>query len=815
MTVIGVIEKNESTALEQYLVLKKNKFAKSSGTELGDLEVANLKTDLERLSNRINSFLSDSSEVRDSHLILGKVQSGKTAHMLGVVAGLVNSPCSLVVLVSGVTGQLTRQTQKRLTEDIGGLPKRPIHVLEVPTAGDLSKVNSTFIKDLMEKVDRRIRSTAGNKKGVANLPVLAMLENVHRVEALRQIIDSLFSKYGQKLNIVIIDDEADQASPNALASQGDESTIYGLLKVIRESGVRNCLLSYTATPQAVLLASRTGALKPRHCSVLSVGQQYFGIKSVTSDRFANRLIELSDVPSPNQVNAPDSLRSAFLDFLIIGCIRRLAPDHFFGCDEEINRVGHNSFPQSLSVQMLIHPSGRQKDHAKYHQWIKKIKDEIEESLGARVDDPDPQFINDELQPAYERVLKRSLAYNTVFPALIPTDWIMEITNILVGSTGLVVVNSDSNKPTDGVYMPDNDSDWERNDQWVLIGGDILGRGVTMPNLVSTYFLRAPKSTNYDTLSQQMRFCGYRSRYQDFVYVYAPKPIISRFKEAEIIDRVLFNYASNWDKKNIDLSRNPPEVVFAQRGRSSLAPTRPNVLDRNIIDTQLRDFVFIPERILYPEILQTNSNIVKRFRDGHVKAFSTGTNWEVYLQVSDSDIEKIFDWQCNGSRDLSQKAAALIAFDKELEEAGLGDLPRVVAIRNGDLFSKILASDSAGTFFSEEMMSNVAYRSLLASSRRMLTSNGALGEWKNMFNRSTDSVPNWILNGEIGYEGDPQRRLRDKEITPQLGNCVIFAIEPVYVYSAPKPDGGEVIGLGVQLAIMAPKDFALITWKARE
>jgi hypothetical protein len=815
MTVIGVIEKNQSTALEQYLALKKSKFAKSSGTELGDLEIANLESDLNRLSLRINSFLSDSSETRDSHLILGKVQSGKTAHMLGVVAGLVDSECSLVVLVSGVTGQLSRQTQNRLTDDIEKLPGRQIHVLKVPTAGDLSKSKSTFIKDLKLKVDRRIRSVAGSKKGVGNLPVLAMLESVKRVEALQQIIESLFVEYGQQLNLVIIDDEADQASPNGLANQGDESTIYGLLKVIRDSGVRNCLLSYTATPQAVLLASRTGALRPRHCSVLSVGKQYFGIKSVTSKRSAERLIELSDVPSQNQELWPGSLRSAFLDFLIIGCIRRLAPDQFFSCDDEINRVGHNSFPQSQSVQMLIHPSGRQKDHTKYHQWIKSIKDEIEESLGARVDEPDQQFIEEELQPAYERVIKRSKRNSEVFPELIPVDWITEITNILVGSTAIVVVNADQDKPTDGVYMPDKDDDWERKDQWVLIGGDILGRGVTMPNLVSTYFLRAPKSTNYDTLSQQMRFCGYRSRYQDFVFVYAPKPIISRFKEAEIIDRVLFNYASSWDENNVDLIRSPPEVVFAQRGSSSLSPTRPNVLDSNIISAPLHDFVFMPERILYPETLRTNSEIAKHFLERHSRNFTTGTDWDVYSEVSDLEIEKIFEWQCQGPKDAAKRSAARIAFHDELEEAGLGDLPKVVAVKNGQLVKQIPTCETADALFHEESMRGISYRSLLTTSRNLVESTTALSEWKRTYSQQTGSVPNWILNGEIGYEGDPQRRLRDKEITPKMGSCVIFAIEPVYVYSAPKDKGGEVIGLGMQLAIMAPKDFALITWKARQ
>ena len=811
MTPIAQCQRNESTTLELYLSFKEQKFKDLSGPVLGGSDIESLKSDLERLSLRINSFLSTGSETQDSHLILGKVQSGKTAHMLGVVAGLVDSSCSLVVLLSGVTGQLNRQTKKRLEEDIVQLPDHRIDVHSVPTSGDLTKSSSAFLEDIKLKVERRMKTDPGSSK-VANLPVLAILESSHRVKALRQIIDALYEDYKEKLTVVIIDDEADQASPNAKAKKGGESKIYGLLKEIRESGVRNCLLSYTATPQAVLLASRKGALRPRRCSVLSTGKQYFGIESVTSERFAERLIELSDVPTEDQKEAPGSLRDAFLDFLIVGCIRRLEPELFFGCDERIDGI---EVTQSSGVQMFIHPSKLRQPHAKYYQWIKKIKDEVEKSLGERIANPDPQFIIDELQPAYERVLKRSGVRSEILD--IPPLWITDITAALVGSTGIVVVNSDPDKPTDGISMPDNDDDWDLKEQWVLIGGDILGRGVTIPNLVSTYFLRAPNKTLYDTLSQQMRFCGYRTRYQDFIYVYAPGEVISRFKEAERVDRVLFKYATNWDKTDVDLIRNPPEVIYAQGRGSRLSPTRPSVLDKNIDHKSINDLMFVPNRILNPNTLLCNAEIAKDFIDSQKKNFTTKTNkvnWNIYSDVLDSEIKKLFEWQCIGSNDSNRIRAARIAFHPELEEAGLSDLQKIVAIGNSDLVSKISASKNADALFSEEVMQDIAHRSLLKSSR-LVDLSGALTKWKNLFNQPDNEGPSWILSGEIGYVGDPQRKLRDNVISPQLGECVIFAIEPIYVYSKPKREGGEVIGLGMELLIMAPKDFALVTWRAKE
>ena len=819
MTLVGVIEGGDASALEEYLDRKKRQFTKASGVEIGQEEIVNLRHDLSRLCGRIDAFLRDPTEEPDSHLILGKVQSGKTAHMLGVVAALVNSTCSLVVLVSGVTGQLNRQTQRRLNKDIGNLPSVPVHVLPVPTIGELNRPDSTFIRDLREKAKRRIDANRNGQNRVANLPVLAMLENVHRVEALKKILEELRVEFDQEFQVVIIDDEADQASPNGLARQGDETTIYALLRQIRESGLRNCLLSYTATPQAVLLAAKTGALRPRHCCVLSTGQQYFGIEHVCSDSAENNIIELNDVPTASQTDSPISLREAILEFLVIACLRRKAPDLFFSCDSRINDSGHVFIPESLSVQMLIHPSGRQRDHSRYHVWVKKIREDIENKLGYRAEDPDPTFVESELQPAYERVLLRSGVPRDVLPWSIPPDWIENITASLVGSTGVIVVNADSSRPTEGVYMPDDDEQWSEKQQWILIGGDILGRGVTMPNLVSTYFLRSPRQTNFDTLSQQMRFCGYRSRYKKFVYVYAPRDIIKRFREADVVDRVIYQYALKWDKENLDLKRFPPQVMHAQRGSSDLRPVRPNVLDSNIRTTDVRDVTFAAANVLLPTVAVANSRLSLKIIAGSNPSFtSSGTDWDCYTGLDDSMFEQLFEWRCIGDKDLAKLAAARTTFDVELQEAGLSRLPKVYAIRGTSLIQRIAQRIDPQSWFDQSLLDATAFRSLREGSRHLLgsiTPSSARQAWIDQLGSLDNPTPSWIMHGEMQYEGDPQRRLRDAITTSGLGPCVIFLVEPVFVYSAPKRVGGEAVGLGLELAILAPKGYSLSSWTVSE
>lgn len=819
MTVVGVIDSNTESTLEQYLAKKKNQFIKSSGHEIGLEEIGNLRSDLSRLCGRITSFLSDSAERQDSHLVLGKVQSGKTAHMLGVVAALVESSCSLVILVSGVTGQLTRQTQKRLEKDVGNLPNMQVNVLAVPTIGVLDRPDSTFIEDLIQIVGRRISTRNSPSGNFANLPVLAMMENVHRVEALHKIIDELRERFLDDLQIVIIDDEADQASPNAEARNGEESTIYGLLRSIRSSGVRNCLLSYTATPQAVLLATKDGALKPRHCCVITPGKQYFGVEDVCREEAKLRLIELDDVPTASQSECPKSLREAFIDFLVIACIRRQAPHVFFSGDEKLNSVGLSGFPTSESVQFLIHPSGSRSDHAKYYKWVQLIKKEVEEALGYRVNRPDSEFISKVLQASYDRILLQSEVSIGDLPQEIPQNWINDITATLLGSTELVVVNSNPDRPMAGEPMPVDDDGWEVKRQWVLIGGDILGRGVTMPNLVSTYFLRSPRVTNFDTLSQQMRFCGYRSRYKKFVYVYAPQSIIGRFSEADVVDRVIFQYAKNWDDENVDLIRNPPQIMHAQRGEGNFRPTRPGVLDRSIKSQDVRDVPFVSRRICVPNVAVSNAGLIIDLLHGLTSEFSTPlSGWEIYPDISQEKLRQLWKWSCVGDRDKVQLSASKTVFDKELQEAGLFGLPIITAIRGKELLSSLSRRDEPEKFFSDDLVRTTSFRSLLLQSRANSATRGfqqLRAEWVSSYQDPMGPTQTWILNGEIQYEGDPQRRLRDNEIFPKFGSSVIFVIEPLYIFNAPKNDGGEPIGLGVEFAIMAPRGFKLVSWTVPE
>jgi len=787
------IRNSNSSVLDEYLAAQKKKLIRFNGESVGLSDFAGLARDIEHVTKRIDAFLRLEDVTNDSHLVLGKIQSGKTAHMLGIVSSLVNTPCTLVVLISGVTGQLNFQTRDRLETDVNGLQSHKVLVRPIPTSTELSGTKAGWLVELKRMVQKRIESIAREEKGskIGVLPVLAMLEHVKRVEALKIILDELRSDFGDQLSVVIIDDEADQASQNAKANRREKSEIYKYLESIRQSDLKNCLLSYTATPQAVLLTSDDSVLRPRLCSVISAGSQYFGIEDICSEEFSSRLIELHDVPTMQQTAIPSSLKSAFIEFLVVAQIRRRAPDFFYAGRADLT-VGVDS-DERMSVQMLVHPSGRKADHSKYASWMQRIKEEIEDQISG----PNEDFIKQELNPAYERVLRRANPFQGNLPSRIPTDWIEEMSVVLEGNTNIEIVNSSNNE------MPFDDQGWSKRKQWILVGGDILGRGVTIPQLVTTYFLRSPKVMNFDTLSQQMRFCGYRRAYRHLVTIFAPGAIIDRFKVVRQTDRILFNYANLWDREETDLHKSRPMAIYVQDGTSNLEPTRRGVLAPNIKVLNKGSRLFIDRKILLPEYAVRNAALLTSLI-GNQDYLNVDGNWELY-DLARSQLELMFKWRSRtrGFADVRE------VFDPKLEELGLSGCDLRLAVRGTEGIRQ-LGENGDPEALKKMKLGVRSFRTQDQQLVKDFTSQSMWSDWSNRYlDPSQDFVPEWITDGEIEYIGGGQRKLQS-----EVGsNTVLFIVEPLRIRKSPLDDG--TVAIALELAIVAPKGYSVSFWVTAE
>ena len=126
------------------------------------------------------------------------------------------------------------------------------------------------------------------------------------------------------------------------------------------------------------------------------------------------------------------------------------------------------------------------------------------------------------------------------------------------------------------FLPTEDDEWDVAPAWILVGGDILGRGLTIPHLTTTFFLRNPKSPTFDTAVQQMRFCGYRDSYKKFVRVYAPTTIFENYLDIWESDKFLRGMANSWDEESRNLKQDPPKFVHLKSKSTRVKMTRRSV-----------------------------------------------------------------------------------------------------------------------------------------------------------------------------------------------------------------------------------------------
>ena len=196
---------------------------------------------------------------RRTGLVVGYVQSGKTLSFTTVAALANDNGFGIVVVIAGMTSELSRQSHRRLVRDLG--VEEPFsswaEVFE-PTLDDVGRIQDVLAEARDDDLPPRERRT-----------VLITLKKNH--VHLRNLVD-VFAELGAAAHVptLVIDDEADQASLNNLVRSGDLSTTYMRLRELRELLPLHTFLQYTATPQAPILINLIDVLSPDFTTVLDL-----------------------------------------------------------------------------------------------------------------------------------------------------------------------------------------------------------------------------------------------------------------------------------------------------------------------------------------------------------------------------------------------------------------------------------------------------------------------------------------------------------------------------------------------------------------
>lgn len=483
-------------------------------------------------STEVVSLLADprQSTFRHRGLVVGYVQSGKTANMTAVIAKAVDAGYNLIVLLGGVTNKLRAQTQRRIENDI---VNRHRHLWQLYTTEE-------------DNGDYTLPANGSFTMPVPGRAQLAVMKKVtSRLEAFRRTIERTPAKILKQLKVLLIDDECDQASVNSSDNDHDMTRINAEIRKIINSFPAVSYVGYTATPFANVFIdpypispNELDDLYPEDfITALPRPEGYFGAREVfghapddpdgmeTPEEAGRNMIrivpdEKLDLIRPARGREKDAfhpqmteeLEHAILWFLL-GCAIRRSRGH-----------------ADKHMSMLIHTSQYVVQHTRMaelvEEWLAANRASLTKTNG---------ILHVRLKEVFESETSLvPLEHDGVcFSELMP--WLNETLKRLE----IVVENGESLERLDFNQDPKT---------YIVIGGTVLARGLTLEGLAVSFFLRT--SMQYDTLLQMGRWFGYRQGYEDLPRLWTTADLASKFRALARIEEEIREDISNYRTYNV-------------------------------------------------------------------------------------------------------------------------------------------------------------------------------------------------------------------------------------------------------------------------
>jgi len=507
-------------------------------------------------------------------LIVGYVQSGKTMSFTTVAALARDNGYRLVIVISGTTNNLFRQSADRLQRDLRIGPDRDkgwlVFRSPIAPARLAPAINSALS-----------RWTVATAPGLRPQTVLiTVMKNGSHLDRLLALL-SMLRLAG--VPTIVIDDEADQAGLNTLVGRGKQSATYSRLLQLRRLLPQHSYLQYTATPQGPLLINILDVLSPEWAEVLTPGPDYAGGREffLQNPRLV-RTIPRADIPTQAHplVEPPESLLEA-MQFFFVGVAAGLMTGHGRG-----NRT------------MMVHPSQETMRHGQYVQWVRNILATWMRILSLPSGDPDRQTLISEFVAAHGDL---SLTAQDIPPFSDLEPYLRDG----LAQTMIEEVNAAAG-PTPAI-------DWHSTYPFILVGGEVLSRGYTVEGLTVTYMPRGGGVGNADTIQQRARFFGYKRDYLGYCRVYLELAMQTAYRDLveheEHIREELFKYG---DKSNGATLKDWRRAIILSM---VLRPTRANILDINYTHGMLQDQWYQTRSPLDPDdVIQNNRDSVQRLID---------------------------------------------------------------------------------------------------------------------------------------------------------------------------------------------------------
>lgn len=478
---------------------------------------------IDRASTKITNELLCPNGNRDGHfqgLVLGYVQSGKTANMAATIAKAADSGYRMVIVLAGMTNVLRQQTQSRLMSDV------LIHNPHLWWEG------TTIEKDF--RLEKGIKLPA-IEKGKCSLFVIK--KNAAVLRRLKKALNQLSEMERKALPTLIIDDECDQASINTAAYRSSVTRINSLIRDLREKLPKVTYVGFTATPYAnVLMAEKsvdgTRDLYPSEFIVsLDEPEAYFGARRLFGDdcdaENDSELPYIRRVPEEDRSSLQPASRKGRDGFSpVLTASLKDACDYYL-----LSLAARQARGQGLEhCCMLIHTTIYAGCHRRLRRMVER---EWLSPLLQALRGDDKQVLED-LRLLWDResqALPASRRAGLSCPAS-PENFADLAPHLLPAAEriSMTVENSESE-------LSDR-LDFSAGEpvQSIVIGGNVLARGLTIEGLVCSYFIRS--STQYDTLMQMGRWFGYRRGFEDLPRIWMTRELENAFRDLVSVEEMI-------------------------------------------------------------------------------------------------------------------------------------------------------------------------------------------------------------------------------------------------------------------------------------
>lgn len=455
-------------------------------------------------------------------LIIGDVQSGKTSNYTGLICKGVDAGYKVVVLLTGTIEKLRQQTQQRIDEgfvgsDSDAMMKQQDKGLIIGAGKYDSSIRPMVLTSTADDFKQQnARNLNFDLRNINGAVIFVVKKNSAVLKRLNKWLKT-FNQNGEKPienSILVIDDEADNASVNTKADAEDTPTaINGQIRELLKMFSKSSYVGFTATPFANIFidpesynAMVAEDLFPKdYIYSLNAPSNYIGARNVFGeDGQAKYMLEEIDdnIENPESIafilplrhkstiqvrKIPEDLKTAIAAFMLANTI------------EDLRGMKKNHRSMLINVSRFTAVQEQVADLV--NEYVKEMQSACRLYCKLDVD----KAIQD------ERIAKLKETYESIYSE-ITLEW-ETVQHALHNSCAGIIVQAINQRNGKNLSY----DEYKEGLRLIAVGGMSLSRGLTLEGLVVSYFYRNSKM--YDTLMQMGRWFGYRKGYDDLCRIW--------------------------------------------------------------------------------------------------------------------------------------------------------------------------------------------------------------------------------------------------------------------------------------------------------